>query len=176
MSEMSTDLAVPGGDMTDEMAMAIAATSNSGISGRKKAAILLCSLGPERAAKIFSCLGEGEIESLSLEMTQVGMIDPNESDEVLREVAETAMVAQWAGTGGFEYAREVLEKAVGEERSAEIMRRLSAVIEKRPFDFLRRSTPDQISSFLANEAPEGQHWSLGAVLVPDCGRHKWRSF
>jgi flagellar motor switch protein FliG len=160
MSELTTlptgELAVaPGGeDMAGDMAAAIAATSTSGISGRKKAAILLCALGPERAAKIFSCLGEGEIESLSLEMTQVGMIDPNESDEVLREVAETAMVAQWAGTGGFEYAREVLEKAVGEERSAEIMRRLSAVIEKRPFDFLRRSTPDQISSFLANEAPQ----------------------
>jgi flagellar motor switch protein FliG len=162
MSEIATmpngDLAtVPSGeDMTDKMTAAIAATSMGAgkIDGRKKAAILLCSLGPERAAKIFSHLGEGEIESLSLEMTQVGFIDPGESDTVLREVAETAMVAQWAGTGGFEYAREVLEKAVGEERSSEIMRRLSAVIEKRPFDFLRRSTPDQISSFLANEAPQ----------------------
>jgi flagellar motor switch protein FliG len=148
---------VPGGELTADITTAMAQSTMYGgtsVGGRKKAAILLCSLGPERAAKIFSCLGDGEIEALSLEMTQVGFIDPNESDSILQEVAETAMVAAWAGNGGFEYAREVLEKAVGEERSGEIMRRLAAVIEKKPFDFLRRSTPEQISSFLASEAPQ----------------------
>src|ERR1700754_2106186 len=125
--------AAGGGELTADITTAMAQTAmygNTSIGGGKKAAILLCSLGPERAAKIFSCLGDGEIEALSLEMTQVGVIDPNESDGILREVAETAMVAAWAGNGGFEYAREVLEKAVGEERSSEIMRRLAAVIEK----------------------------------------------
>ena len=78
-----------------------------------------CALGPERAAKIFSCLGEGEIESLSLEMTQIEHHRPRaRATRSCSEVAETAMVASWAGTGGFDYAREVLEKAVGEERAA----------------------------------------------------------
>ncbi|MEA2481659.1 MAG: flagellar motor switch protein FliG [Thermoleophilaceae bacterium] len=142
--------------LSDGVAAALAATSGSpgGMTGRQKAAALLVTLGPERAAKIFSCLDDTEIEALSLEMTQTGFMDPKATDQVLNEVAETALVASWAGAGGFDYAREVLEKAVGEERSAEIMRRLSAVIEKRPFDFLRRSTPDQISNFLAGEAPQ----------------------
>jgi flagellar motor switch protein FliG len=148
----------PGGqDMTNQVAGALAATTGSaqgGLSGREKAATLLVTLGPERAAKIFNCLGEGEIESLSLEMTKMGYIDPGQTDAVLAEVAETAMVAGWAGSGGFDYAREVLEKAVGEERTQEIMSRLAAVVEKRPFDFLRRSTPDQITGFLDNEAPQ----------------------
>jgi flagellar motor switch protein FliG len=141
-------------DLSDQVAGAMAATSNSGLSGREKAAMLLVSLGPDRAAKIFSCLGEGEIESLSLEMTRLEYIDPEQSNAVLQEVAETAMIASWAGTGGFDYARDVLEKAVGEDRAQEIMARLAAVIEKRPFDFLRRSTPEQITGILANEAPQ----------------------
>jgi len=142
-------------DLSQHVAGALAATGDEGgVSGREKAAILLCSLGPERAAKIFSCLGEGEIESLSLEMTRMEHIDPNTSNAVLEEVAETAMVASWAGSGGFDYARDVLEKAVGDDRAQEIMARLAAVIEKRPFDFLRRSTPEQITGILANEAPQ----------------------
>jgi flagellar motor switch protein FliG len=124
------------------------------MNGREKAATLLVTLGPERAAKVFACLGEGEIESLSLEMTKMGYIDPSQTDAVLQEVAETAMVAGWAGSGGFDYAREVLEKAVGEERTQAIMARLAAVVEKRPFDFLRRSTPEQIAGFLAHEATQ----------------------
>jgi flagellar motor switch protein FliG len=48
----------------------------------------------------------------------------------------------------------VLEKAVGHERSQEIMARLEAVVEQRPFDFLRRSTPEQINGFLNKEAPQ----------------------
>jgi flagellar motor switch protein FliG len=144
----------PGQDLSGQVVSAMAATSGGGVSGREKAAILLCTLGPERAAKIFSCLGEGEIEALSLEMTRVEYIDPDKSNAILQEVAETAMVAQWAGSGGFEYALDVLEKAVGEERAQAIMARLAAVIEKRPFDFLRRSTPEQITGMLANEAPQ----------------------
>jgi flagellar motor switch protein FliG len=159
VSELGTS--VPAGelgpgdaDLSQHVAGALAATGSHGISGREKAAILLVTLGPERAAKVFSCLGEGEIEALSLEMTRMGYIDPAQTDAILEEVAETAMVAGWAGSGGFDYAREVLEKAVGEERTQQIMSRLAAVIEKRPFDFLRRSTPDQITAFLANEAPQ----------------------
>jgi flagellar motor switch protein FliG len=148
------ELEAGGTDLSQHVAGAMAATSSTTLSGREKAATLLVSLGPERAAKIFSCLGEGEIESLSLEMTRLEYIDPDQSNAVLQEVAETAMIASWAGTGGFDYARDVLEKAVGEDRAQEIMARLAAVIEKRPFDFLRRSTPDQITSILANEAPQ----------------------
>jgi flagellar motor switch protein FliG len=146
-----------GPSLSEHVAGAIAAGGDLGtsaMSGREKAAVLLVTLGPERAAQIFNCLGEGEIESLSLEMTKMGYVDPTQTDAVLQEVAETAMVAGWAGTGGFDYAREVLEKAVGQERSQEIMARLEAVVEQRPFDFLRRSTPEQINGFLTKEAAQ----------------------
>ena len=160
MSELAItnpgELEAPGQDLSHDIAGALAAANSGsgGLTGREKAATLLVSLGPERAAKIFACLGEGEIEALSLEMTRLEMVDPEQSDAILKEVAETAMVASWAGSGGFDYARDVLEKAIGEDRAQEIMARLAAVIEKRPFDFLRRSTPDQITNILANEAPQ----------------------
>ena len=47
-----------------------------------------------------------------------------------------------------------LERALGAESAAEIIGRLSATIETRPFEFLRRTPPDQICDFLQNEHPQ----------------------
>src|SRR5919201_563804 len=56
--------------------------------------------------------------------------------------------------GGVEYARAVLERSLGAGRANELIGRLSATIERRPFEFLRRSSPEQIFAFLRNEAPQ----------------------
>jgi flagellar motor switch protein FliG len=122
------------------------------LAGPEKAATLLCTIGPERAAMVFSCLNEHEIETLSLEMTQIGVVDRQTTDSILVEVAEMAYAARWAGEGGFDYARSVLEKAVGSERAGEVMAQLTAIVEQRPFDFLHRTSPQQIVSVLKREA------------------------
>lgn len=124
------------------------------LKGRQKAAVLLVALGPERAAALVGHLREDEIEALSLEMAKLRQIGQETTEAVLDEVVATANAQAFASRGGFEYAREVLEKSLGVERSDEIMGRLSAVIEMRPFEFLRRTPPEQICAFLRNEAPQ----------------------
>jgi flagellar motor switch protein FliG len=124
------------------------------LSGRQKAAVLLVSVGPEGAAEVFGHLGEDEIETLSLEMAKLEHLDPVTTDAVHQELV--AMVAAYESfvSGGIDYAREVLERSLGGERAAEIMGRLSSVIEKRPFEFLRCAPPDQIVTFLQHESPQ----------------------
>ena len=56
--------------------------------------------------------------------------------------------------GGPQFAREVLEHLLGAERAEEILGALTAQAELRPFDFLRRTPPEQIATFLADEAPQ----------------------
>jgi flagellar motor switch protein FliG len=53
-----------------------------------------------------------------------------------------------------DYARALLQKSLGGELAEEIIARLSATIERRPFEFLRRTPPEQINVFLRNEAPQ----------------------
>src|SRR5437588_3726350 len=79
------------------------------IAGRQKAAVLLVSLGQERAAELFNHLREDEIESLSLEMAKLREVGPETTEAVISEAIETATAAEYAAHGGFEYAREVLE-------------------------------------------------------------------
>jgi flagellar motor switch protein FliG len=129
-------------------------TSLGRLSGRAKAAILLVNIGSERAADVFKLLGAEEVEELSLEMAKMRQVPRDVSSAVVREAIETALAHGYLAEGGVEFAREVLERSVGPERAADIIARLSAVIERRPFEFLRRTPADQLQVFLRNESPQ----------------------
>jgi flagellar motor switch protein FliG len=133
---------------------ALAAAALAKVKGRQKAAVLLVSIGTERAAQVFERLRDEEIETLSLEMAKLQFLEPGVADGVLDEMAATVEAYDSINAGGVEYAREVLERALGSERAAEIIGRLSSVIEKRPFEFLRRTPPEQVVTFLRNESPQ----------------------
>ena len=128
--------------------------TNSSFKGRRKAAVLLVSLGAERAAGVFSRMSNAEIEELSLEMANLSWLEPGVADSVLEEMAATVEAYDSLNAGGVDYARDVLERALGVERAAEIIGRLSSVIEQRPFEFLRRTPAEQIATFLRNESPQ----------------------
>lgn len=129
------------------------AKTSERVPGRRKAAVLIATLGPERAANVIQHLQEEEIEALSLEMTKLNAIAERTSESVLTELAS---ITTEHGTlaGGLELTREVLEKALGPERAEELLSRLTSLSEMRPFDFLRRTPPDQIAGFLRNESPQ----------------------
>lgn len=124
------------------------------LGGRRKAAILLVSLGASRAAEVFKHLRDDEIESLSLEMAKLGQVRPEHVDGVFDEAAAMTMALQSYAEGGVDFAREVLERSLGAERAEEIIGRLASVIEKRPFEFLRRTPPEQVVAFLRAESPQ----------------------
>ena len=56
--------------------------------------------------------------------------------------------------GGVDYARSVLEEALGEARADEVVQRLSTFLQVHPFDFVRRTDPQAISNFIINEHPQ----------------------
>lgn len=124
------------------------------LAGRQKAAVLLIALGPDKAAEVFKHLREEEIESLSLEMAKSGQIEPATSAFVFEELAAVVQAYDSLATGGVDYAREVLERSLGSDRAAEIIGRLSTVIERRPFEFLRRTPADHIVTFLRAESSQ----------------------
>ena len=124
------------------------------LTGRQKAAVLLVSLGSERAAEVLGHLSEREVEALSAEIAQLKKIKPETSAAVMQELAETVLARDQVTVGGIDYAREMLEQLLGPARANEIIGALVAQNELRPFDFLRRTPPEQIAGFLEDEAPQ----------------------
>ena len=124
------------------------------LTGRQKAAVLLVSLGPERAAEVLGHLSEREVEAISAEIASLKKVKPETSAVVMQELAETVLARDQVSVGGIDYAREMLEQLLGSSRADEIIGALVAQNELRPFDFLRRTPPDQIAAFLTDEAPQ----------------------
>ncbi len=124
------------------------------LNGRQKAAILLISLGPEVSAQIFKHLRDEEIEQLTLEIANVRKVDSSEKDSVVSEFHQICLAQEYISQGGINYAKEILEKALGESKAMEVINRLTATLQVRPFDFARKADPSQILNFIQNENPQ----------------------
>ncbi|MWC26570.1 flagellar motor switch protein FliG [Paenibacillus sp. MMS18-CY102] len=125
-----------------------------GLSGRQKAAILLITLGPEVSAEIFKQLREDEIEQLTLEIANVRKVDSTEREQILSEFHQICLAQEYIQQGGIAYAKDILEKALGEQKAVEVINRLTATLQVRPFDFARKAEPTQILNFIQNENPQ----------------------
>ena len=124
------------------------------LPGRRKAAILLVSLGSKGAAEVFRHLPNEMIEQLTVEMAKMQAVEPEYASSVMQEMVDTAYARGYLAEGGLRFAREVLEQSVGTQRAGEILNRLSVIIEQTPFEFLRNTPADQIAAFLRNEHPQ----------------------
>ena len=124
------------------------------ILGIQKAAILLIALGPEKSASIFRHLKEDEIEQLTLEIANTRSVSPEVKESVLKEFYEVCLAQQYIAEGGIGYAKDLLQKALGEEKAQNVMTKLTASLQVRPFEFIRKSDPSQLLNFIQDEHPQ----------------------
>lgn len=124
------------------------------MDGVEKAAILLITLGPEKSAMIFKHLKEDEIEQLTLEIANTSSVSPQTKEKVLNEFYEICLAQQYIAEGGIGYAKELLEKALGEEKARDVIGKLTASLQVRPFEFIRKTDPSQLLNFIQDEHPQ----------------------
>jgi flagellar motor switch protein FliG len=150
----------------------------SELNGVQKSAILLISLGPERSASIFKHLKEEEIEQLTLEIANTRSISQNTKEEVLEEFYQVCLAQQYIAEGGITYAKDLLEKALGQDKAKEVLGKLTASLQVRPFEFVRKTDANQLLNFIQDEHPQtialilsylstGQSATIISSLTPD---------
>ena len=130
------------------------ARAKQGLDGIQKSAILLIALGPEKSSKIFKHLKEDEIEQLTLEIANTSSVSPQTKEEVLSEFYEVCLAQQYIAEGGITYAKELLEKALGEDKARDVIGKLTASLQVRPFEFIRKTDPAQLLNFIQDEHPQ----------------------
>ena len=122
--------------------------------GLQKAAVLLIALGPEKSAAIFKHLKEDEIEELTLEIANTRNITPQMKDEVISEFYQICLAQQYIAEGGINYAKELLEKSFGEEKAMDVIGKLTASLQVKPFEFVRKTDASQLLNFIQDEHPQ----------------------
>ncbi len=125
-----------------------------GVSSREKIAVLMVSLGNEVAAEVYKKLDDPTIELITLEIANLRKVSPEIKLQVLKDAQEVLMAREFMARGGVDYARDVLERALGPERAQNLLARITASLQVRPFDFMRHTDAQQILSFIQGEHPQ----------------------
>lgn len=129
-------------------------SSEMKLSQREKAAILLIAVGKNHAAQVYKFLTEEEIATLTLAITTTSKVTKDDRDSVLSEFYETCLAQKFISEGGLDYARGVLNKALGENKAGEILTKLTETLQVRPFEFVRKADSMQIVHLVTNENPQ----------------------
>ena len=122
--------------------------------GARKAAIVLVRLGKDRAASVLAHMSDEEVEAVSAEVAALSSVEPGEANEVITEFGSLLSARQHMLQGGMDLARDLLQRALGDDRAEEAMQRLTAMAIQLPFQFLQRADPTQLRSFIHEEHPQ----------------------
>lgn len=128
--------------------------SVSELNGKQKVAILVIALGQQHSVKLLRLLSEEEIEEITLEIANFKKISSDMQEEILQEFYNLAIAQNYIMSGGVDYARTILNDAVGSSKADEIIGRLSSFLRVSPFDFLKHTDPKQLLTFISNEHPQ----------------------
>lgn len=134
--------------------MATKTAKEKELDGRTKAAVFLACLGPKNASRVLSKLSEEEIEQLTLDLSSLGAVEPEVREKVVEEFHQMYLANRYVTAGGVDYARNLLESALGPERAMEVLTKLQSSLTEVPFEFLKRADPSQICTFIQDEHPQ----------------------
>ena len=124
------------------------------ITGIDKASAILLGLGVEMSSKILQYLNEAEIERVLLSLGRTGPISPTVRQLALTEACDFSMADVSLRGGGVEYSRQLLARAVGPRRGAEILERISVHQQLSSFEMLRNANPHEVATLLQDEMPQ----------------------
>lgn len=129
------------------------ATKSKKLNGRQKAAALLVSLGPQLSSSILKLFDEEHLEAVIVEIFNLERIEPDVKMKILEEAYHRATAEEYMDAGGLDYARDLLQRALGPQKGSEILDKIAGQ-RPNPFDFVREIDPGQVMSFLQGEHPQ----------------------
>jgi flagellar motor switch protein FliG len=125
------------------------------LSMEEKIAILLIQLGEDVTAQIFTYLDVESITEISKHIATAGAVDKAVASSVLEEFYVIFQSNQYISSGGMEYAKEILYKALGPEEAKKVLDRLSKSLQsEQNFGFLEKVKPEQLADFIVHEHPQ----------------------
>ena len=124
------------------------------LNGLQKAGILVVALGVEASSTIFKNMNERDIEKLSIQIANMGDIPSAVTDAVVEEFYQMVLAQEYIAQGGMDYARSVLEQALGGPRAAQVLSKVQGALHVSGFKLLKRVDPAQLINFIMNEHPQ----------------------
>lgn len=125
------------------------------LSMSEKIAILLIQVGEDLTSEIFKNLDIDGITEISKQIMQLKGTDKAIGGAVLEEFYAIFQSNQYINSGGLDYARDLLTKALGPEEARRILDKLAKTMQSaKNFAYLSKIRPQQLADFIINEHPQ----------------------
>ena len=138
------------------------------VTGARKAAILLITLGADVAADIVKNLPDQYIQKIGVEISNIHKVGTRERREILQEFIEVNKGQDIVLQGGMDFAKSLLNGALGNQRANKILEGIKYDTCTKLFMAARKAEPEQI--ILSHLQPD----KAAVVLseIPDDIKHE----
>lgn len=124
------------------------------LNGTSKAAVLLLNLDGDVAAAVLRHLDEETVEEITREIARLDLVGSDERGKVIEEFYNMALARSYAKQGGVGYAKALLQKALPADQAAHVMKLIEHQIYRKPFSFLAKTDPENLTNFIQDEHPQ----------------------
>jgi flagellar motor switch protein FliG len=128
--------------------------AKTGRSGVERAAILLLTLGESEAAEILKHMGAKEVQRLGRTMADLSNVSKDEVRGVITDFTAALEIQTSLGVGSDEFIRKVLVNALGDEKAASLMDRISLGGQRKGLDALKWMDSRAVAELVRNEHPQ----------------------
>lgn len=132
----------------------MAAVDEGQITPIQRAAMVLSSIGAENASSVYKHFTDDEIERITVEVAKMDYWPNEVVGGVLNDFYELCLTQKVISEGGVEYAREILQKAFGEERAEVLFERITKQLKTKAFAFIRKADYKNLLAVVQNEHPQ----------------------
>lgn len=131
----------------------MARNANRSLSGPEKAAVMVLSLGEEKAGPLLERLDSEEIRDLSQAMVTLGTIESNTVEQIFVEFAES-LSSTGSLHGSFDSTERLLTSVLPEDKVKGIMEEIRGPAGRTMWDKLGNVNESVLASYLKNEYPQ----------------------
>ena len=124
------------------------------LTSTQKCAILMMLLGEEEAAEILKNLGPKEVQQLGKEMYNVQGLDQDTVNRVLDEFLAIIKTQTDLGMGSSNYIRNVMTKALGENKAQSVLGRITPTESDKPIEILDWMDARSVAELISDEHPQ----------------------
>jgi flagellar motor switch protein FliG len=122
--------------------------------GLQRSAILLLSLGEEHAADVMKFLGPREVQKLGQTMANLKSVSRQEIEKALDTFRTEADQRSTLGLGSDEYVRNVLIKALGDDKAAGLIERMLQGGDTSGIEGLKWMDSPSVAELIKGEHPQ----------------------
>ncbi|HEX2603711.1 MAG TPA: flagellar motor switch protein FliG [Oxalicibacterium sp.] len=123
-------------------------------NGIHKCAVLMLALGADEAAEVMRYLGPREVQKIGAAMSTMKAVQSEELEQVLSEFRGETEQNTSLGLDSDDYIRDVLTKALGDDKASSLINRILGVRDASGIESLKWMDAQSVADLVRNEHPQ----------------------